>query len=86
METKEKYLIQPKESEITYLAGLYRIENGYPVFVVLTTEPSRELSEIHDRMPVLMPKSQIDNWIHPESNPLELLPYMIKDTVMEALI
>ena len=86
VETKEKYLIQPKESEITYLAGLYRIENGYPVFVVLTTEPSRELSEIHDRMPVLMPKSQIDNWIHPGTNPLELLPYMIKDTVMEALI
>ena len=83
VETREQYLIQPKDSEITYLAGLYRIENGYPVFVVLTTEPSAELSEIHDRMPLLLPKSQIENWIRPESHPAELLSFALKDTVME---
>ena len=81
--TKEKYLIQPAGQEITYLAGLYRIENGYPVFVVLTTAPSPTLSEIHDRMPVLLPKEQITEWIRPKTNPSEILPYMIKETSIE---
>ena len=82
-ETREKYMIRPTDSGITYLAGLYRIENGYPVFVVLTTAPSAGLAEIHDRMPLLLPKGQIENWIRPESNPADLLSFALKDTVME---
>lgn len=84
--TKEKYMIQPTGAEITYLAGLYRIENGYPVFVVLTTAPTPELSEIHDRMPVLLPKEYINEWIRPKTNPSEILPYMITDTFMEPVV
>jgi len=81
--TKEKYMIQPTGADITYLAGLYRIENGYPVFVVLTTAPTPVLSEIHDRMPVLLPEEHINEWIRPKTNPSEILSYMIKDTFME---
>ena len=84
--TKEKYMIQPTGEEITYLAGLYRIEEGYPVFVVLTTTPTLLLSEIHDRMPVLLPKEHIEEWIRPKTNPSEILPYMIQDTFMELVV
>ena len=83
--TKEKYMIQPTGADITYLAGLYRIEEGYPVFVVLTTAPSPLLSEIHDRMPVLLPKEYVEEWIRPKTNPSEILPYMIKNTFMESI-
>lgn len=79
----EKYMIQPVGSEVTYLAGLYRIEDGYPVFTVLTTEPTKELAEIHDRMPVILPGTAIDEWIRPETNPNLLLPNRIKDMVRE---
>ena len=85
-ETKEKYMIQPTGADITYLAGLYRIENGYPVFVVLTTAPTSVLSEIHDRMPVLLPKEYIKEWIRPKTNPSEILPHMIKDIFMEPVV
>jgi len=81
--TKEKYLIQPSGADITYLAGLYRIEGGYPVFVVLTCPPTPELSKIHDRMPVLLPKEHIEEWIRPKTNPAEIIPYRIQDTYME---
>ena len=53
--TGEKYMIQPKDSTMTWLCGLYRIENGMPVFVVLTREPGEEIRFIHDRMPLIMP-------------------------------
>ena len=79
----DKYSIQPKDSTITYLCGLYRFENGYPVFTVLTREPSEELLRIHDRMPLILPKELIDEWIKPDSRPEALLQYSITDMVFE---
>ncbi|MBQ8972707.1 MAG: SOS response-associated peptidase family protein [Clostridia bacterium] len=58
--TGEKYLIQPKDSMMTWLCGLYRIENSLPVFVILTREPSEDIRFIHDRMPLIMPKEYVD--------------------------
>ena len=34
--TGKKYLIQPRGSAMAWLCGLYRIEEGLPVFVILT--------------------------------------------------
>ena len=34
----DKYIIQPKGSSMTWLAGIYRIEDGLSVFAVLTRE------------------------------------------------
>lgn len=85
MVPKEKYMIQPKDTEITYLAGLYRIENGYPVFTVLTKEPTERLSEIHDRMPVIFPEELIKNWINPMSDPTTLIHKSLKDMFLEVV-
>ena len=40
--TGEKYMIQPKNSTMTWLCGLYRIEDELPVFTVLTRDPTEE--------------------------------------------
>nr|WP_081668406.1 SOS response-associated peptidase family protein [Butyrivibrio sp. MC2013] len=54
-----------------------------PVFVVLTKEPTAELSKIHDRMPLMLPKERIDAWISPESNPDEIVPFALSDMIIE---
>ena len=65
-------MIQPEGSAVTWLAGLYRIEDisgiQVPVFTVLTREPSEEIRYIHDRMPVILPGVDIEKWIKPDSN------------------
>ncbi len=81
--TGNKYAIQPAGCTATWLCGLYRIEDGYPVFVVLTKPPTSELSEIHDRMPLMLPEGMIDAWIQPTTNPEELLSYALSDMVIE---
>ena len=63
----DKYAIQPAGATVTWLAGLYRIENGYPFFVILTRSPVGELSKIHDRMPLILPENVIADWINPSS-------------------
>ncbi len=67
--TGQKYRIWPKEEQLTFLAGLYRLEEGLPHFTVLTAEPSEEIRFIHDRMPVILPRSSVEGWIRPESDP-----------------
>ena len=82
-QTGAKYLIQPKGCPMTWLCGLYRIENGLPVFVVLTREPSDDIRFIHDRMPLIMPGDYVNDWIKPDVKPEELLDAALTDMVYE---
>ena len=81
--TGQKYLIQPKGSQMTWLCGLYRIEEGLPVFVVLTREPGEEIRFIHDRMPLILPKELINPWICPDARPEELVGEALTDMIYE---
>ena len=83
VKTGDKFAIQPAGCTMTWLCGLYRMEDGYPVFVILTKEPTVELSSIHDRMPLMIPEDRIDDWINPYSNPEEVLPYALSDMIIE---
>ena len=67
--TGDKYAIQPAGVTVTWLAGLYRMENGFPYFTILTREPSGELSRIHDRMPLILPENVLEDWINPDTHP-----------------
>ncbi len=78
-----KYIIQPRNASMTWLAGIYRIEEGLPVFVVLTREPAENLRRIHDRMPLILPREAVDAWIDPGVNPEEILPHAVTDMVAE---
>ena len=68
-QTGDKYMIQPKDSTLTLLAGLYRLEEKdgllLPHFTVLTREPSEELRFIHDRMPVILREDMVSEWLDP---------------------
>ena len=81
--TGDRYVIQPNGDVITWLCGLYRIENGFPVFVILTREPTPELARIHDRMPVILPEDKIDGWIDPASDPTDCISFAISDMYAE---
>jgi putative SOS response-associated peptidase YedK len=53
-------MIQPRGSEICYMAGLYKDRRipglKYPVFSILTRAPSQELAKLHDRMRLFCPE------------------------------
>lgn len=81
--TGGKYAIMPKEGSLTWLCGLYRLEDGFPHFVVLTREPGESIAFIHDRMPLILSETEIDHWIDPQRNPHMLLDAAITDMVFE---
>lgn len=83
----QKYMIQPKGYSISYLAGLYRVEekNGlhFPVFTVLTREPWDQIRFIHDRMPVILGKGMVRDWLNPESKPEEMVKQALSEMIFE---
>ena len=81
--TGDKYLIQPKGSSMTWLCGLYRIEDSLPVFVILTREPGEGIRFIHDRMPLILPGDCVDEWIRPDTKPEELVDAALTEMVYE---
>jgi len=51
---KIKYAIKPEGANLLYMAGIYRIEEGLPVFSVLTRTIAPGIAFIHDSMPVIL--------------------------------
>ena len=84
--TSTKYAIQPKDAKITWLCGLYRIENGLPVFVILTREPSPDVVHIHDRMPLILPHQAVRDWINPDVNPADVLSRAVTSLAAEIAV
>ena len=59
-----KYTIRECDSPILYMAGVYRIENGKPVFSILTREPAENIAFIHNRMPVILHPEAKNDWLN----------------------
>ena len=48
------------------MAGIYRLEKGFPVFTILTRAPADSIAFIHDRMPVILPDEAKADWLNPK--------------------
>ena len=83
-------MLQTPDSEMTYLAGLYRMESrrdfSYPVFTILTRAPGESIRFIHDRMPLILPKSAVGAWLSPQSDPDSVLRQALTDPAFEKTI
>lgn len=60
---KRKYLFRSPDMEMLYMAGFYDRFAGEDCFVILTTAANTSVADIHERMPLVLPKMQIGNWL-----------------------
>ncbi len=81
--TGAKYSIQPESSSMMFLAGLYRFEDGFPHFTVLTMEAVGSLRLLHERMPVVLPGKLVSSWISHSSDAASILSGALTDMVFE---
>ncbi len=82
-EGKVKYEIAPKGMDGFFLAGIYRLENGVPVFSVLTKEPVESISFIHSRMPVILPQIVMADWLNPKYRGEDILSAAVTEMRFE---
>lgn len=61
--SKKKYLFNVPEDNMLYMAGLFNEFEGERRFVILTTEANDSILDVHNRMPVVLRKSSVEDWI-----------------------
>ena len=76
---KQKYQLAPSNANGFFLAGIYRLEQGSAEFTVLTKEPVEPIAFIHHRMPVILPKEAMSDWLNPRYNGIEILNAAVGD-------
>jgi len=65
--SKPEYIAEPE------LPGLAQAEaETLHTFTVITTTPNRLAKRVHDRMPVIVPPADYDQWLSPESQAADL--------------
>lgn len=71
---KRKYYIHKPDTKVLYMAGIYNyFEEEDRRFVILTTKANESMEVIHERMPVILQKEQLDAWLFDESYAKEAL-------------
>ena len=74
--SKVPFYIHAADGTTLAMAGLYELWSDptnpeAPIrqtFTIMTREPRAEIAKIHDRMPVLMPKSEWTHWLSPTTS------------------
>ncbi|MEH1100202.1 SOS response-associated peptidase [Micromonospora sp. CPCC 205561] len=74
---KQPYFMTPLDGSVLALAGIWSVWDGPAgallTFSVLTTAARGELAEVHDRMPLLLPRQRWEAWLTSTGEPAELL-------------
>ena len=63
-EGKHKYLFDNEDGSPLYMAGIfYPQPEASPELVTLTTKPSKQCTQYHHRMPLLIPEQAVEDWL-----------------------
>lgn len=60
---KEKYRFTRSDSPVLFMAGCFRQFGGTDRFVILTTAANASVSSVHDRMPLVLERQEVEDWI-----------------------
>lgn len=60
---KKKYIFNDPQNEVLYLGGIWNIYDGEKRFSILTKNANNSVIKIHDRMPVVIKRDNLEEWI-----------------------
>ena len=62
-----------KDHSPIYLAGFYKLSENRDSFVILTTKANESMIRVHDRMPLMIEKSSVRDWLFDKDAAREML-------------
>ncbi len=71
--SKQKYRFNLSNSDTLYMAGFYNNFNGERRYIILTTKANPSIADVHDRMPIVLPKDMLYDWVFDSSKTLNIL-------------
>ncbi len=70
---KRQYSFFLPDQPVIYMAGCFRRYEDGERFTILTTAANDSMSEIHDRMPLILPERDLGDWLFEDGRTAELL-------------
>jgi len=61
---RRKFQFTMPGSTALYMAAIYDVRGGVPCYCILTTAANDSMREVHDRMPLVLEKEQIEPWLY----------------------
>jgi putative SOS response-associated peptidase YedK len=84
---KQKYYFQRQEEGILYMAGIYNFYQDECKFVILTTSANLSMQDIHQRMPVVLEKGDVEKWILDQNETSRILysvpPVLSREVILK---
>jgi len=62
----------PTMAEV-YMAGIWKIQDNKPRFVLLTADANESVIEIHDRMPIIIERPLLKEWLNSPESAMEIM-------------
>ena len=60
---KARFRFSDPENELILLAGIYHEEHGKYHYTILTAQANESMQPVHDRMPLMIGRDEINTWI-----------------------
>ena len=61
--SKEKFSFERPDAQVMFMAGCYDCFDGRERFVILTTEANPSVKPVHDRMPLILERNELEGWV-----------------------
>ena len=88
-QNKQKFCFTDPNSTLMYMAGIATLDLNLSRFVILTTAANTSMKAIHHRMPILLKKEEIQDYILSKDYAYEVLartPYELKSSLASSSI
>lgn len=66
-----------------YMAGLYNEFEGENRFIIITASSNSSIASIHNRMPVVLEKNMIEDWLRDKEIAQEILNWEHPDLISQ---
>lgn len=70
---KKKFHFSLPDEKTLFMAGVYSVIENVPKFVILTRDANDDVSDIHNRMPVILDRQDINFWLRDNRSAVEIL-------------
>ncbi len=60
---KDRHTFQKGDGLVLYMAGFYNLFDEELRFVILTTQANTSMQPVHDRMPLILERNEVESWI-----------------------
>ena len=67
-EHKARFRFFREDAGLLWLAGIYREESGIRKFTILTRDAAGSMIPVHSRMPLIIEKEMIHDWVSDNGN------------------